>query len=71
MHTVGLTKKGEVYTWGWTCFGQLGLGDKEDREIPTKVASLDGIVIIQISCGDRHTAAITDKGEIFTLYARS
>jgi alpha-tubulin suppressor-like RCC1 family protein len=71
MHTTGLTKKGEVFTWGNNCFGQLGHGNKEDREIPTKIASLDGIVIIKISCGADHTAALTDKGEIFTWYARS
>ena len=49
-HTAGLTKKGEVFTWGYNGWGQLGHGDKDERTIPTKVASLDGLFIIKISC---------------------
>jgi alpha-tubulin suppressor-like RCC1 family protein len=72
MHTVGLTKKGEVFTWGNNDSGQLGHGDYyESMTIPTKVPSLDGLFIIQISCGDKHTAALTDKGEILTWYVQS
>jgi alpha-tubulin suppressor-like RCC1 family protein len=70
-HTVGLTKKGEVFTWGHNYSGQLGHVDRNERKIPTKVASLDGLVITQISCGDSHIAVLTDKGEIFTWYVQS
>jgi alpha-tubulin suppressor-like RCC1 family protein len=70
-HTAALTKNGEVFTWGNNGNGKLGHGDKNERTIPTKVASLDGLFIIQISCGDRHTAALTDKGEILTWYVQS
>ena len=70
-HTVALTKKGKVYTWGAYFCGQLGHGDNESRIIPTQVASLDGFVVIQISCGQLHTAALTDKGEVFTWCVRT
>ena len=30
------------------------------------VAALKGIKIIQVSCGDFHTAALSDQGEMFT-----
>jgi alpha-tubulin suppressor-like RCC1 family protein len=70
-HTVGVTKKGEVFTWGRNPHGVLGHGDKEDRRVPTKVAALDGLVITKISCGEWHTAALTDKGEILAWYVRS
>jgi alpha-tubulin suppressor-like RCC1 family protein len=70
-HTVGLTKNGEVFTWGLSNYGQLGHGDKKPRSVPTKVESLDGLVITKISCGEIHTAALTDKGEILTWYVRS
>ena len=63
-HTVGLTRQGEVFSWGDNIFGPLGHGDEEDRSVPTKVESLDGLVITKISCGAHHTAALTDKGEI-------
>ena len=36
-HTLALSDDHDVYTWGDNQFGQLGLGDTEDRYIPTKV----------------------------------
>ena len=69
--TVGLTKKGEVFSWGDNGYGQLGHGDKESRRVPTKVAAFNGLVITNISCGKYHTAALTDKGEILTWYVLS
>ena len=70
-HTVGLTKYGEVFTWGSNDNGQLGHGDMLSREIPTKVAGLGGLVIAEIACGGYYTAALTDKGEIFIWYVQS
>ena len=70
-HTVGLTKNGEVFTWGINGSGVLGHGDKKSRSVPTKVESLDGSVITKISCSEFHTAALTDKGELLTWYVRS
>jgi alpha-tubulin suppressor-like RCC1 family protein len=67
-HTVGLTKSGEVFSWGSNSCGQLGHGDEKNRTVPTKVESLDGLLITKISCGEWHTAALTDKGEILTWY---
>ena len=71
VHTVALTKNGEVFTWGNNRFGQLGHGDLNNRTITTKVAALAGLVIIKIACGRSHTTALTDKGEILTWYVLS
>ena len=30
-----------LYTWGWNEHGNLGLGDKKDRFIPTKVNDIN------------------------------
>ena len=57
-HTVALTAEGDVYTWGGGSMGQLGLGDFLRQSLPIKVCNLDA-KIIQISCGKRHTAAIS------------
>ena len=67
-HTVALTKNGEVFTWGYNDdSGQLGHADGKSRTaVPTKVASLTGLVITQIACGYNHTAALTCKGELLT-----
>ena len=70
-HTVALSKKGEVYTWGMNNKGELGHGDNVSRDIPTKVKGLDGVVVIEIcSCGN-HTVVLTDKGELFIWFVRS
>ena len=71
-YTIGLTKDGDVFSWGLNNYGQLGHGDADRRSaLPEKVASLDGLAIISISCGCYHTAAITDRGEILTWYVQS
>ena len=70
VHTVALTKNGEVFTWGCNRYGKLGHGDLNEKTVPTKVAALAGLVIIKISCGANHTAALTGKGELLTWYVQ-
>lgn len=67
-HTVGLTKEGKVCTCGSNEKGQVGHGDKAPRDVPTRVLGLDGLVVINNSCGENHTTALTTKGDIFTWY---
>ena len=67
-HTVALTNEGKVFTWGDNDYGALGHGDNEERHIPTKVKSLDGLFIVKIACGAWHTVALTDKGDTYTWY---
>ena len=71
-HTIGVTKNGQVVSWGRNFYGQLGRGDRIGSDVrPTKVEALDGRVIIKVSCGTHHTAVITDKGELLTWYVQS
>ena len=30
-HSLVCTEEGQVYSWGWGRYGNLGLGDKADR----------------------------------------
>ena len=55
-HSMALTVGGDVYTWGWGYFGQLGHGDNNDRLVPTKVDALQGMS--GIACGDNHNMAV-------------
>eukprot|EP01022_Parablepharisma_sp_SALTPOND_P016056 TRINITY_DN2314_c3_g1_i1.p1 TRINITY_DN2314_c3_g1~~TRINITY_DN2314_c3_g1_i1.p1 ORF type:complete len:1094 (+),score=138.92 TRINITY_DN2314_c3_g1_i1:12288-15569(+) len=63
-HTVVLTKTGKVYTMGGNNFGQLGTGNKRSSTVPIRLKDLDPFIITKVSAG-HHSAALTDKGELF------
>ena len=48
-HSLILTDRGKVYSFGCNGRGQLGLNDVINRNIPTLIESLDTLFIIQIS----------------------
>ncbi|CAI6004595.1 unnamed protein product [Closterium sp. NIES-65] len=58
---------GDVYSWGGNQFGQLGTGDTAAKVFPTLLDSpdLDNCSLKGISCGARHSAAITTNGTLF------
>ncbi|XP_045053875.2 X-linked retinitis pigmentosa GTPase regulator isoform X4 [Desmodus rotundus] len=66
-HTVVLTEKA-VYTFGLGQFGQLGLGTFVfEAAEPQIIESVNGQKITSISCGENHTALITDVGYMYTF----
>jgi Regulator of chromosome condensation (RCC1) repeat len=48
--------------------GQLGLGDKRPVVVPTQVeqGGLEDECVLSVSCGSRHTLAVTEDGEVFS-----
>uniref|UniRef100_H0WZ64 X-linked retinitis pigmentosa GTPase regulator n=1 Tax=Otolemur garnettii TaxID=30611 RepID=H0WZ64_OTOGA len=66
-HTLVLTEE-SVYAFGLGQFGQLGLGTFIFETSEPKVLEyVKGEKIISISCGENHTAMITDTGGIYTF----
>ncbi|XP_069684156.1 X-linked retinitis pigmentosa GTPase regulator-like [Periplaneta americana] len=66
-HTIALTVDGEVYAFGNNFNGQLGLGAEVTQFIlPTKVISLEDLMVTTVSCGESHTAFVTDRGGLYT-----
>jgi len=68
MHSVAVTDDGQVYTWGCNDDGALGRltsGDDGEEYLPRKVTLPEGVVVVNVSAGDSHSAAITTKGEVF------
>jgi len=63
-HTLVLTKSGDVYAMGGNNFGQLGTGNKRSAVFPTRIRDLDSFNIVKVVAG-KHSAAVTDKGEVF------
>jgi alpha-tubulin suppressor-like RCC1 family protein len=54
-HSCATRTDGTLWCWGWNVFGQLGVGDYENRLTPTQVGIDTGWV--QLTLGDSHTCA--------------
>ncbi|XP_020204704.1 ultraviolet-B receptor UVR8 isoform X1 [Cajanus cajan] len=64
-HSVAITEDGNLYGWGWGRYGNLGLGDRNDRLLPEKV-TVDGDKITMVACGWRHTICVSSSGGLYT-----
>ena len=76
-HSIALSNKGNVYSWGFGSNGQLGLGFCEDtfepglgtqlsrKFTPQYIKNLENENIIDINCGKTFSMFISDKKEIF------
>ncbi|KAG7338173.1 regulator of chromosome condensation RCC1 repeat protein [Nitzschia inconspicua] len=65
-HTVVLSTEGEVFTWGRGDDGRLGHGDNGWKYVPRITQALAGQVVVQVTCGSYHTAAVTGNGDLYT-----
>ncbi|GAB4827503.1 hypothetical protein Ancab_034386 [Ancistrocladus abbreviatus] len=61
-HSAMVTEDGKVFCWGWNKYGQLGLGDAIDRDVPSQVI-IDGhgYVSRNINCGWWHTLLLAES----------
>lgn len=72
-HSFAIDDKGDVYAWGLNNFGQAGLleplGEGAVLIKPTKVSFFEEnkLNVVQIACGNHHTLALTDKGDIYAF----
>jgi RCC1 and BTB domain-containing protein len=65
-HTAAVSSNGDLYTWGGGMYGKLGHGNETGHSTPRRVEALVGLVVIDIACGSRHTAVVTNKGCLYT-----
>lgn len=55
-----------MFTWGCNDEGALGRETRDGEEYsPGQVLSLKEVVIIQLSAGDSHTAALATNGDVY------
>ncbi|PWZ11180.1 Ultraviolet-B receptor UVR8 [Zea mays] len=59
-HSAIITDEGEVFCWGWNKYGQLGLGDSMDRNVPCSVR-VDAYHPLNVSCGWWHTLVLAES----------
>lgn len=62
-HSMLLTNKGNIFTWGSNWYGQLGLNlaagsAANDRNTPQKITNPSGVVYTAISAGSVHSLAL-------------
>ncbi|XP_059570446.1 RCC1 domain-containing protein 1 isoform X2 [Alligator mississippiensis] len=65
-HTAAVTRQGELYTWGWGKYGQLGHGDRASSDQPRVVAYFpaNGLRVEEVVCGPWTTyVRAAEKGE--------
>lgn len=62
-HNLLCNESGEVYAWGDDSYGQLGIGDRMNEEIPMIVGGLSDIV--EVSAGDFHSLALNASGDVY------
>nr|XP_023493507.1 probable E3 ubiquitin-protein ligase HERC6 isoform X2 [Equus caballus] len=66
-HSLAVCHRGRVFAWGAGSEGQLGTGEvKGINFTPKKIKTLTGIKIIQVSCGDYHSLALSEGGQVFS-----
>lgn len=61
--TFCIISSGQVYAWGKTSNGRLGVSSQSNIIKPTMIKSLNKI--IKISCGEWHSLALSNQGNLF------
>lgn len=69
LHSAVVTSDGELFAWGDGFCGQLGSADKRPALKPQIIekGGLEDECVLSVSCGARHTLAITEDGEVFSF----
>ncbi|XP_042328583.1 RCC1 domain-containing protein 1 isoform X2 [Sceloporus undulatus] len=62
-HTAALTRTGDLYTWGWGQYGQLGHGDTASSDRPRKVGCFADwdLCVVDVTCGPWATYVQADR----------
>ncbi|MDR2099835.1 MAG: hypothetical protein LBP40_03280 [Campylobacteraceae bacterium] len=66
-HSLAFSGNGTVYAAGYNMFGQLGLGDNDNRTEFTEVTDLNDKNITTIAAGATHTLALSANGTIYVV----
>lgn len=57
---------GSGFLWGSGKDGRCGGGSEENQKRPMKIFAESGVKLVSLICGYHHSAAISDKGVLFT-----
>jgi hypothetical protein len=66
LHSMALTERGHVFSWGYNNCGQLGLSNYNNKvNKPSITLISNDILIKKISCGKRHSLLLSSDGYIY------
>jgi len=65
VHSLALSETGQVWSWGWGIYGQLGHGDTRSLSAPRRIEAAPPAVV-QISAGHAHTLLVCRTGRVYT-----
>ncbi|ORZ23397.1 regulator of chromosome condensation 1/beta-lactamase-inhibitor protein II [Absidia repens] len=63
MHSIAVTKEGQLYSWG--CNDQRALGRSGEEYLPELVENEDNVKFVKIACGDSVSMALSDAGKVY------
>ena len=61
-HSLALDASGAAWAWGFGFYGQLGVGDDDDRFVPNRVSMPGGVTFTSVSAGLDHSLALDASG---------
>lgn len=64
-HALAVTTSGQLYSWGWNNYGQLGTSSISSTAIPQRV-ELPAVEWSKVFAGGNYSAGITTNGELHT-----
>ena len=68
-YNMAVTHGGDMYSWGLNYAGQLGVGDKKSRIVPTLNLPMREDVkngrVVKLACGLHHALALTSTGRVY------
>jgi alpha-tubulin suppressor-like RCC1 family protein len=68
-HTIAVTDKGRVFSWGDNEMGQLARisdGNENPHDLPRPVPGMEEEVIVQVCCSERSTLVLSETGAIYS-----
>jgi alpha-tubulin suppressor-like RCC1 family protein len=69
-HSLILNDQGQVFSFGYGGFGNLGLGNENNESIPTLISDFgrsSKVFIVAVSTGDGHSLLLDSQGRVFSF----
>lgn len=67
LHSCVLTQQGELISFGFNGYGQLGIGNVERATMPSVCFNLASEKVVSIGCGAFHTVVCMENGNLISM----